>query len=72
MRIWGLFFNGLLEYWTFSEEPDGKGNMKSVNMTGARYNYFVNFSGKIAAQVLPYFSEGEQVPLIKDFQKFLR
>ena len=73
VKIWGLFFNGRLEYWTLPEEVDEKGRMKSLNMTGARYNHLVKtFLAKWKRKCYPTFPKGEKVPLIKDFEKFLR
>jgi transposase len=73
IKIWGLFFNGRLEYWTLPEEVDDKGNLKTVNMTGARYNYFVKtFLAKWRRKCYPTFPKDSKVPLIKDFEKFLR
>jgi transposase len=73
VKIWGLFFNGRLEYWVLPEEVDGKGNKKSANMTGARYNYFVStFLAKWRRNCWRNFPKGEKVPLVKDFERFLR
>ena len=73
VKIWGLFFNGRLEYWVFPEETDEKGKMKSANMTGARYNYFVKtFLAQWKRRCYPRFPKGEKVPLVKDFERFLR
>lgn len=73
VKIWGLFFNGRLEYWTLPEEVDEKGNRKSVNMTGERYNYFVkSFLAKWRRKCYPNFPKDESVPLVKDFERFLR
>ena len=73
IKIWGLFFNGRLEYWVLPEEPDDNGRKKSVNMTGARYNYFVNtFFAKWRRKCYPNFPKDEKIPIVKDFEKFLR
>ena len=73
VKIWGLFFNGRLEYWVLPEEVDDKGKKKTVNMTGARYNYFVKtFLAKWKRKCYPSFPKGEKVPLVKDYEKFLR
>jgi transposase len=73
VKIWGLFFNGRLEYWTLPEEPDDKGRKKSVNMTGARYNFFVKtFLAKWRRKCYSTLPKAEKVPLIKDHEKFLR
>ena len=73
VKIWGLFFNGRLEYWTLPEERDAKGKKKSANMTGARYNKFVKtFFAKWRRKCYPTFPKKSKVPLIKDFEKFLR
>ena len=73
VKIWGLFFNGRLEYWTLPEEVDEKGKTKSTNMTGARYNYFVTtFLAKWKRKCYRNFPKGEKVPLVKDFERFLR
>ena len=73
VKIWGLFFNGRLEYWVFPEETDEKGKKKSANMTGARYNYFVKtFLAQWKRRCYPRFPKGEKVPLVKDFERFLR
>lgn len=73
VKIWGLFFNGRLEYWVLPEEVDDKGKTKSVNMTGARYNYFVKtFLAKWRRKCYPNFPKNEKVPLVKDFERFLR
>ena len=73
IKIWGMFFNGRLEYWTLPEEVGDKGCTKSVNMTGARYNYFVKtFFRKWRRSCYPKLPKDEKVPLVKDFEKFLR
>jgi hypothetical protein len=73
VKIWGLFFNGRLEYWVLPEEVDEKGRAKSANMTGKRYNYFVTtFLAKWKRKCYRTFPKDEKVPLIKDFERFLR
>ena len=73
VKIWGLLFNGLLMYWVLPEEAGDNGRKRSVNMTGARYNYFVKtFFAKWRRTCYPTFPKGAKVPLIKDFEKFLR
>lgn len=73
VKIWGLLFNGRLEYWVLPEEVDEKGKSKSVNMTGARYNYFVTtFLAKWKRKCYLKFPKDEKVPLVKDFERFLR
>ena len=73
VKIWGLFFNGRLEYWVLPEEVDDKGKTKSANMTGARYNYFVRtFLAKWRRRCYPTFPKDEKVPLVKDYERFLR
>jgi len=73
VKIWGLLFNGRLEYWSLPEEVDERGKNKTVNMTGARYNYFVRtFLAKWKRKCYPSFPKGEKVPLIKDYERFLR
>ena len=73
VKIWVFFFNGRLEYWALPEEVDDKGKKKSANMTGARYNYFVRtFLAKWRRKCYPNFPKDEKVPLIKDFERFLR
>ena len=72
-RSGGLFFNGRLEYWVLPEEVDTKGKSRSVNMTGERYNYLVStFLAKWRRKCYPTFPKAENVPLNKDFEKFLR
>jgi hypothetical protein len=56
--MWGLLFNGRLEYWVLPEEVDEKGKSKSANMTGARYNYFVRTF--LAKWMLPEIHEGRE------------
>ena len=73
IKIWGLFFNGRLEYWALPEETDAKGKKKSMNMTGARYHYFVTtFWKSWKRKCYPNFPKDEKVPLIKDYERFLR
>jgi len=73
VKIWGLFFNGRLEYWVLPEEACENGDTKSVNMTGARYNYFVKtFLAKWKRTCYPSFPKNKKVPLVKDFERFLR
>ena len=73
IKIWGLFFNGRLEYWVLPEEVDAKGKRRSMNMTGKRYNYFVTtFLAQWRRRCYPNFPKGDKVPLIKDYEKFLR
>ena len=73
VRIWGLFCNGRLEYWVLPEEPDDKGKMKSVTMTGERYHSFVStYLAKWRRKCLPKFPKSQKVPLVKDHERFLR
>ena len=73
VKIWGLFFNGRLEYWVLPEEVDTKGKTKSVDMTGERYHHFVKtFLATWRRKCYPAFPRAERVPLVKDFEKFLR
>ena len=70
IKIWGLFFNGRLEYWVLPESDDGK---KSKNMTGERYYELVtNHFAAWRRKCYPTFPKDEKVPLVKDFEKFLR
>lgn len=69
VKVWGLFFNGRLEYWVLPEN-DKQG---TENMTGKRYNYMVTtFFAKWKRACYPTFPKAEKVPLVKDFEKFLR
>ena len=73
IKIWGLLFNGRLEYWALPGEANDNGNTKSVNMTGARYNYFVKtFLAKWRRNCYPTFPKNDKVPLVKDWERFLR
>lgn len=73
VKIWGLFFNGRLEYWALPEEVGETGGKKSANMTGERYHYFVKtFLAKWRRKCYPNVPKSERVPLIKDFERFLR
>jgi hypothetical protein len=73
VRIWGLFFNGRLEYWALPVEADDNGKVKCVSMTGERYNYFVKtFFPKWRRKCYATFPKNEKVPLVKDFERFLR
>ena len=43
-------------YWVLPEKSDDKGKKRSVNMTGARYNYFVKtFFAKWRRKCYPTF-----------------
>ena len=73
VRMWGLFCNGRLEYWVLPEEPDDKGKMKSVAMTGERYHHFIStYLAKWRRKCLPKFPKSQKVPLVKDHEGFLR
>ena len=70
VKIWGLFFNGRLEYWVLPVNDTGKG---SESMTGRRYNTMVKkFFKKWRRQCYPTFPKADKVPLVKDYEKFLR
>ena len=71
VKIWGLLFNGRLEYWLLPEKEEKR--QGSESMTGARYNHMVKTHlAKWRRQCYPNFPKGEKVPLVKDFERFLR
>jgi hypothetical protein len=74
VKIWGLFLRGRLEYFLLPEEVVGKRKRKrSANMTGARYNQMVvKFFAKWRRCCDPRFPAGERIPLVKDYERFLR
>ena len=65
-----------LEYWVPPEEEKlvGKKRKKgSANMTGARYNSMVKrFFATWRRKCYPTFPKNERVPLVKDYESFLR
>jgi transposase len=70
VKIWGVFCNGRLEYWLLPENKNRKG---TENMTGKRYNRMVKtYFAKWRRKFLPKFPKSEKVPLVKDFERFLR
>ena len=70
VKIWGVFCNGQLEYWLLPESENGKG---TENMTGKRYNGMVKtYFAKWRRRFFPTLPKSEKVPIVKDFERFLR
>ena len=72
VKIWGLLGDGHLEYFVVPEIVDEKGRKRSANMNGDRYEHMVKTKFKIWKKKMFPRKGKELLPLVKDFERFLR
>ena len=72
VKIWGMYGDGHLEYMALPAVRGPGGKLRSLNMTSERYKAMVDkHFAQWRKRMFPRCG-GQKIPLVKDFEKFLR